>query len=290
MKLHRPTSAALLVPAAALLVLGSTGCATKKHVRNTVGPVEARVSSAEERNRQQQAALGELENGLSRTDERAQDAERKAMAAREAAQTAHNRADGAFGRADSAYGLADSTRSRLTQLSENIDNYKLVTSENVLFGLGKHKLTKDAESQLDAAVAQLQGSKNYVLEIQGFTDATGSATTNLELSRKRADSVVRYLTVKHNVPLRKINVLGVGEDDPTADNKSREGRKQARRVEMREFALDLGNNSVNASAEGSQGNMQQGNVNANMPRTTEQVTTTRSTELGATGTTANQNQ
>ena len=289
MILHRRTSAALLMPAAALLVFGSTGCASKKHVRQTVAPVEARVTSAEERNRQQQAALGELENGLSRTDERAQDAERKAMAAREAAQTAHNRADGAFSKADSAFGLAESTRSRLTELSENIDNYKLVTAENVLFGLGKHNLTKDAQAQLDAAVAQLQGSKNFVLEIQGFTDATGSAMQNLELSRKRADAVVRYLTVKHNVPLRKINVLGVGEDDPTADNKTREGRKQARRVEMRVFALDLGGNSVNASA-------QQGSMN--MQRTTEQVSTGTAGSNTSTGTgtgtgaaaTTNQNQ
>ena len=282
MILHRRSSAALLMPAAALLVFGSTGCATKKHVRQTVAPVEARVAGAEERNRQQQAALGELENGLSRTDERAQDAERKALAAREAAQTAHNRADGAFSKADSAYGLADSTRSRLTELSENIDNYKLVTAENVLFGLGKHNLTKDAQAQLDAAVAQLQGSKNFVLEIQGFTDATGSATQNLELSRKRADSVVRYLTVKHNVPLRKINVLGVGEDDPTADNKTREGRKQARRVEMRVFALDLGGNSVNAAAQ---------QDSANMQRTTEQVSTSTGSTTGTAATsTTNQNQ
>lgn len=232
---------------AAIVMLVGTGCATKKHVRNTVGPVEARVSQAEKRNQEQQAALGQLENSVSRADERAMDAERKASAAGEAAQTAHNRADQAHGRADSAHQLAESTRSRLTELSENIDNYKLVTAENILFGLGKHKLTKDTEAQLDQAVAQLQGSKNFVLEIQGFTDATGSATQNLELSRKRADAVVRYLTVKHNVPLRKINVLGVGEDDPTADNKTREGRKQARRVEMRVFALDLGGNTTSAS-------------------------------------------
>ena len=236
-----------MLSAAAMLMLVGTGCATKKHVRQVVGPVEARVSQTEKRNTEQQAAIGELENSVSRADERAMDAERKARAAGEAAQTAHNRADQAYGRADQAQGaadsartLAESTRARLTEVSENIDNYKLVTSENILFGLNRHALTKEAKEQLDQAVAQLQNSKNFVLEIQGFTDATGSTSTNLELSRRRADSVVRYLTVKHNVPLRKINVLGVGEEDPTADNKSREGRKQARRVELRVFALDLG--------------------------------------------------
>jgi outer membrane protein OmpA-like peptidoglycan-associated protein len=245
---------------AAVLMLIGTGCATKKHVRQTIGPVEARVSQAEKRNTEQQAAIGELGNSVSRADEHAMDAERKAREAGEAAKVAHTRADSAFGRADSAYSradtanaLAESTRARLTELSENIDNYKMVTAENILFRLNQHKLTTEAEQKLDAAVAQLQGSKNYVLEIQGFTDATGTAQQNLELSRKRADSVVRYLTVKHNVPLRKINVLGVGEDDPTADNKTREGRKAARRVEMRVFALDLGGQ----------------NAGGNMPRQTQ---------------------
>jgi outer membrane protein OmpA-like peptidoglycan-associated protein len=112
---------------------------------------------------------------------------------------------------------------------------------------------------LDDAVAKIQGQKNYVLEIQGFTDATGPTTHNLELSRKRADSVVRYLTVQHNVPLRKINVLGVGEEDATADNKSREGRKMARRVEIKVFALNLDNNNQNQtqSQTQNQGQVQQ---------------------------------
>jgi outer membrane protein OmpA-like peptidoglycan-associated protein len=236
----------------AVIPLIGTGCATKKHVRQTVGPVEARVSQAERKNVEQQAAIGELENSVSRADERAMDADRKAREAGEAAKVAHNRADTAFNRADTAVNradsaaqLAESTRSRLGQVTENIDNYKLVKSENVLFGLNRYQLTKDMKQQLDDAVAQLQNSKNYVLEIQGFTDRTGSAAHNLELSRKRADSVVRYLTVQHNIPLRKINVLGIGEEDPNADNKSREGRKQARRVEVRVFSLDLGGD-VNA--------------------------------------------
>lgn len=236
---------------AALIVVAGTGCATKKHVRQTVGPVEARVSQAEKRNAEQQSAIGELNNSVSRADERAMDAERKARAAGEAAQVAHNRADAAQGRADSAHGLAEETRSRMGQIVENIDNYKMVTSENILFAVGKHALTKESKQQLDNAVAQLQGSKNFVLEVQGFADATGSASSNLELSRKRADSVVRYLTVSHNVPLRKVSVLGVGEEDPNADNKSREGRKQARRVEMRVFSLDLGGQQSAASPGGS---------------------------------------
>lgn len=231
-------SAAALGAAAVMLI--GTGCATKKHVRQVVAPVEARVGGVEKKTTDHASAIGELENNVSRVDEKAIDAERKATAAGQSADKANQAAMAAANRADTAHQLAESTRSRMSEVVENIDNYKLVSAENVLFGLNKHALTKEAKTQLDEAVAKLQGSKNYVLEIQGFTDKTGGNNTNLALSQRRADAVVRYLTVTHNIPLRKINVLGIGEDDPNADNKTREGRKQARRVEMKVFALDLG--------------------------------------------------
>jgi len=236
-------------------------------VRQTIGPVEARVSGAERTNREQQAALGELNNSVARADERAQDAEQKATSAGqradqagEAARTANEAARTARARADEGVSLAEATRTRLGELSENIDNFKQVTTESVLFGVGKYNLTKEGMEQLDNAVSQLQNTKNFILEVQGFTDSTGSATKNLELSRKRADSVVRYLTSKHNVPLRRISMLGLGEDDPNADNKTREGRKQARRVEIRVYSRDLG--SQNASTGSGSGS------SMNMPRTT----------------------
>jgi outer membrane protein OmpA-like peptidoglycan-associated protein len=236
---------AAMFGAAALILIGS-GCATKKHVRQVVAPVEARVGAEDKKSADQASAIGELENNVSRVDERAMEADKKAAAAGQAAQLAQQRADEAKGlagtaqgRADQANQLAESTRSRLGEVVENIDNYKLVNTESILFGVNKHALTKDAKAQLDAAVEKVKGAKNYVLEIQGFTDKTGSANTNLALSQRRADSVVRYLTVQHNIPIRKISVLGIGEDDPNADNKTREGRKQARRVDIKVFTLDL---------------------------------------------------
>lgn len=241
---------------AAVTLLG-TGCATKKHVAKVVAPVEARVGTVEKKTTDNASAIGELENNVSRVDERAVEADRKAAAAGQAANqaqqqatTAQGKADAAQGKADSAYTLAESTRARIGEFSENIDNYKMVGTESILFGLNKHELTKEAKQQLDDSVQKIQGSKNYVLEIQGFTDKTGSAASNLALSQKRADSVVRYLTMQHSIPLRKISVLGLGEDDPNADNTTREGRKQARRVEIKVFSLDLGGtqSATNAAA------------------------------------------
>jgi outer membrane protein OmpA-like peptidoglycan-associated protein len=78
-----------------------------------------------------------------------------------------------------------------------------------------------------------------VIEVQGFTDQTGTNEQNLELSRRRASSVVRYLTTTHSVPLRKIHVIGMGEDSPAADNKTRAGRKENRRVELKVYTRDM---------------------------------------------------
>ncbi len=226
----------------AVLALVSTGCATKKHVRQTIGPVEARVGSVEKRTAEQAAAIGDVENNVSRVDERAMEADRKAGAAGQAAQKAQSSADNAQLRADNAHTLAgtaqqmaDQTRNRLTEVVGNLDNYQHVTTESLFFAVNKSKLTKEEMDKLDQAVAKLQGNANYVLEVQGFTDKTGSAASNLELSRRRAEEVVRYLTVKHNVPLRRIHVLGVGVA-PDSDNTTRAARKQNRRVDINVFA------------------------------------------------------
>jgi len=232
---------------AGMLLLGTTGCATKKYARQQVAPVEARTTGLEKKSADHSSAINELENGLSKTDERAMEADKKAAAAGEsasrandAASRANDAATQAGSRADQARQVAESTGTRLNEVVENMDNYKLVTTEAVLFPVNRYTLSNDAKQVLDNAVAQLQNSKNYILEVQGFTDKTGSKDANVLLSQKRADAVVRYLTVEKKVSLRRIHILGVGAEEPVADNKTRAGRKQNRRVELKVFALDLG--------------------------------------------------
>lgn len=270
------------VAAAVLVVFGTTGCATKKHVRQTVAPVEARVSAGEKKSSDQQAQIGELQNNVSRADEKAMDADRKAVAAgqdaaraNESAGKAGESAREAGTRADNARGLAEQARSRIGEVVENLDNYKLVTTDSVHFPLNKFTLTKEGKEQLDQAIANIQNSKNYVLEIQGFADPTGSKASNLALSERRADTVVRYLTVEHQIPLRKIHVLGVGEDAiPKEETRTREGRKQARRVDIKVFALDMpGREGTQASSGQTMPRATQGSAN-----TTTGTTGNRGTE------------
>ena len=68
--------------------------------------------------------------------------------------------------------------------------------------------------------------------MRGFASSDGSESLNDRLSERRADAVMRYLA-QHEIPLRRIVLpFGYGEAMPVADNTTREGRKQNRRVEV----------------------------------------------------------
>jgi outer membrane protein OmpA-like peptidoglycan-associated protein len=71
-----------------------------------------------------------------------------------------------------------------------------------------------------------------VLEIQGFTDKTGSRDYNLALSQRRSESVVRYFSEQHQVPLFRMFILGLGASKEIDSNKTRKGRAANRRVEI----------------------------------------------------------
>ena len=67
----------------------------------------------------------------------------------------------------------------------------------------------------------------------------GDRARFVKLARRRADAVVRYLTVDKNIPLRDVRMLGVGSEFPNADNKTRAARKENRRVDVKIYALNI---------------------------------------------------
>src|SRR5258708_36283383 len=76
--------------------------------------------------------------------------------------------------------------------------------------------------------------KGSGLEVTGFADATGNPKRNRAWSYRRADAVIRYLVEQHQIPLRRIvTPYGFGESNPIADNKTRSGRAENRRVEVK---------------------------------------------------------
>ena len=91
----------------------------------------------------------------------------------------------------------------------------------------------EAKAAIDA-FAEKVIAKNVgaYLEIQGHTDNIGSESYNLKLGYKRAEQVMRYLASDKGFPLHRMNVTSYGEYKPIADNSTREGRAQNRRVAL----------------------------------------------------------
>lgn len=240
--------------------LFATGCATKKYVARTVNdavaPVEARVSASETKNNQQDQLIATnsqeidaLQTSLSRANERIADVDTKAGAANTAAERANAAATAAQRSADTAKSAADEARTRAEQgiarandVERKVDaanRFQLAASETVLFALNSATLDKDALAKLDAIARRAASSPRYSIEVQGFTDRTGSADTNTVLSQRRAEAVTRYLVNEHKLALRNINTIGSGYALPVGDDKTREGRKMNRRVEVRLYVPEL---------------------------------------------------
>jgi outer membrane protein OmpA-like peptidoglycan-associated protein len=147
-----------------------------------------------------------------------------------AAVTSYAMTDPVDDKADQALRDAAAADARISELDQ-FDVVKVVT---VYFAVNKSDLSAEAKASLDEAAKNAPSAKNYTIEVQGFTDSTGDFDKNLELSRKRADSVVQYLAVMHQIPLRRITTpMGYGSTQTVADDKTPEGRAKNRRVEVR---------------------------------------------------------
>ena len=95
-------------------------------------------------------------------------------------------------------------------------------------------LPDEAKGQLDKLMVDVAANpKAVVFEIEGHTDSSGGTALNEQIGLDRAEAVQRYLHEQHKVPLHKMNVISYGEDKPVAENKTRDGRAQNRRVVLR---------------------------------------------------------
>lgn len=214
---------ALVMALIALIVLTSTACATKKYARNRINervtPLEARTGELEEtsrRNSQDIARLGEDVTEVRGRADRAQ-----------------SQADAALARADEAGTKAGVVEQNINDLRTNLDKYSVQNTATVNFKFDSYQLSPEAQAALDQLAVQIKDRNNFILEIQGFADATGTDTYNNQLTQRRADAVRRYLAEHHNVPLFRMHILGFGELRSVADNATPEGRAQNRRVEIR---------------------------------------------------------
>jgi len=234
--------ATTIIVAGALL---AGGCATKKYVRNTTAPIQAKVDQVGEQTTQNGQQIQSTRNDLKSLDDKT---DAGINAAKESASTADahageadRKATEAMSTANTANSKADSNNQALAGLRnavENIDDYKMANSATVPFAFDKSTLSQEARDNLDQLAQQVQSCKRYFIAVSGFTDNIGSRDYNEQLSRRRADAVVQYLVAKDNVPFYRIHMIGLGEDKPVDDARTREARAKNRRVEVQLYSAD----------------------------------------------------
>jgi outer membrane protein OmpA-like peptidoglycan-associated protein len=225
---------AVLVALSGIAILGSAGCATKKHVRNRINermtPLEQRTGELEETSRRNTQDIARLGGDITEIRGRAN--------------RAQSQADAAFARASDANTRVTGAEQSVSDLRANLDRYTLQNTATVNFKFDSAELTPETKQALDQLAGRIRDRVNFILEMQGFADARGDDLYNYQLTEKRADAVRRYLADQHNVPLFRMHVLGLGKARAVADNHTPEGRAQNRRVEVRLLTRTVSSSSV----------------------------------------------
>jgi len=182
----------------------------------TARAIDVRVSPAEER-------LTAAEQNAQRISGQIDELMAISNAARGGARAAQETAD-------AAVAGVNATNKRISDL----DDYVVQTTATVNFRVGSSVLSPEAKAKLDEVASSAAGLKGYMIEVTGYASSDGGTKSNKALSERREKAVREYLIDNHNISLRRFTPsYGFGELQAVADNSTRDGREQNRRVEVK---------------------------------------------------------
>lgn len=199
-------------------------CATKGFVRESVGDVNEKVGTLGK-------SLEETQERVKQNEQKISDVDGKAAAAGTAAGNAQKAADAAAGQAQAVGKQAEARTAALEAETRKLILETVISEDSGKFQFGTADLPDGAKQAIDQLVARVKGDrKNVWIEIEGHTDNVGDEKYNEALGLQRADAVKRYLYEQHQIPLHKMSTISYGERKPAAENRTRDGRAQNRRV------------------------------------------------------------
>ncbi|MGA2902274.1 MAG: OmpA family protein [Candidatus Korobacteraceae bacterium] len=175
--------------------------ARKKYVQRQLQPIRDRTNELDdltaENARQIKDVDGRAQEGIRQADARATQADQHATDAGNRAQQANDTATQASNRLNT-----------VEQVVGNIDQYQPATQAEIRFRSGQTVLSRKDRQALDDMTADLKDQKGYIIEVQGFS--TGAGQYGIQNSQAMANSVVRYLVEKNEIPVYRVFVMGLG--------------------------------------------------------------------------------
>ncbi len=230
-------SLVLLVSAA---IMVTSGCATKKYVRNQVkassdtltGRIEGNEGEIKEVRDDVDKKVSGVDARVSELDSKTSDqfngVRTDVQSVRKDVQNVDQKASQAQTSAD----RAGNDVSALDQKFQNRNNFNVSDEKSVQFKFNSATLDKQYMQVLDEIANTLTQNPDAIVVLEGRTDSMGDRDYNVKLGERRIDAVRRYLAVEKGLPVYRIHDISFGAEKPVAENKTREGREKNRAVTM----------------------------------------------------------
>jgi len=214
--------------------------ARKKYVQRQLSPIRNRVNELDDLTA---ANARQIKDVDARAQQGIRDADAKATQADQHAIDAGNRAQ----QANQTALQASNRLNTVEQVVGNIDQYQPATQTEIRYRAGQTTLSAKAKQALDDMTVNLKDQKGYIIEVQGFSASAGQA--GVSSSQAMANSVVRYLVEKNQIPVYRVFVMGMGNAKLPATEEGTSSRVHGNRVEV-----SLMKNNVDQLASASQPN------------------------------------
>ncbi len=211
----------------------TSGCATRKYVRNTVNTSADTLTARIETNE------GEIKEVRDEVDKKVSGVDSKVSALDTRTSQGMNSLKGDVQnvdqRASQAQSAADRAANGVNTLDQKFQNRNLFTTSDekaVQFKFNSAILDKQYADTLDEIANTLMQNPDAIVVLEGRTDSAGAKDYNLRLGERRIEAVRHYLVVEKGVPVYRIHEISFGSEKPVAENNSREGREKNRAVVM----------------------------------------------------------
>ena len=224
----------LLLVSATIIV--TSGCATKKYVRNTVktssDTLTARIEGNEGEIKEVRDNVDKVDTKVSGVDAKVSDLDSRTSEQFNTVRTDVQSADQKASKAQSSADRVAGNVTTLDQKFQNRNNFNVTDEKAVQFKFNSATLDQQYMEVLDEIANALMQKPDSIVVLEGRTDNSGAKDYNVKLGERRIEAVRRYLAVEKGVPVYRIHDISFGAEKPVAENKTKEGREKNRAVTM----------------------------------------------------------